>query len=405
MFPRRRLWEALLRLWPALQIMTIPVLIRVLWLMFGEEGDRFSKCFQHGFSLLPGLYNVLMCNHFIFLSPANFSEAQSPLYSDFYRLTSEEALQLNEGDQVVPVSRKQTGPGGRQKETKPLPPLPDPEDLLTDEASESEVEFFSSDRRKLLPKSCSKGICRDRRKDLGQVNFAYQESSLMDRAARTSSVAFSWPSREDASESRREARNWCFSLHKDNEQREVSAFESKQEQQSSRFQFSWLDVPTQAEKPQIPPRIPIPPKPSKSAKEDKAPKVPPRVPLVPPCPPRTPSPKRLPIYINGVMPVTQSFAANPHYVSKALQRQQSERPPSAAEFSPCIVPILRDGKKASATHYILLPSGCSAHSHRRDRLLSERDLGSLISSDRGPSCSRWGCEVCNLDHRINARLD
>lgn len=45
MFPQRRLWEAPLRLWPALQIMTIPVLIRVLWLMFDEEGDRLSGCF------------------------------------------------------------------------------------------------------------------------------------------------------------------------------------------------------------------------------------------------------------------------------------------------------------------------------------------------------------------------
>ncbi|XP_004070680.1 ERBB receptor feedback inhibitor 1 [Oryzias latipes] len=329
----------------------------------------------------------------------NFTESQSPLYSDFYRITSEETLQLNEGDQVVPVSRRQTGPGGHQKETKPLPPLPDPEELLTDEASESEVEFFTSDRRKLIPKSCSKAICRDRRKDSGQVNFAYQESSLQDRAARIRSVAFSWPSREEPSESTKEilgASNWCFALHKENEQREVSGvgFEGKQEQPSSRFQFSWLDVPTQAErsftscpteKPQIPPRIPIPPRPTKSAKEDKAPKIPPRVPLVPPCPPRTPSPKRLPIYINGVMPVTQSFAADPHYVSKALQRQQNERqqnerPPPVADFSPCIVPILRDGKKASATHYILLPSGRSAHSHRRDRLLSE-------PNGTGGSCS------------------
>lgn len=74
MFPPRRLWEAQLRLWPALQIMTIPVLIRVLWLMFGEEGDRCHKCFQHVFFffLLPGLYYVLMCNCFIFLFTSQF---------------------------------------------------------------------------------------------------------------------------------------------------------------------------------------------------------------------------------------------------------------------------------------------------------------------------------------------
>lgn len=50
MFPQRKLWEAPLRLWPALQIMTIPVLIRVLWLMFDEEGDRLSGCFRHVFT-------------------------------------------------------------------------------------------------------------------------------------------------------------------------------------------------------------------------------------------------------------------------------------------------------------------------------------------------------------------
>lgn len=45
MFPHRRLWEALLRLCSAPQIMTMLVLIRVLWLMFDEEGDRLSGCF------------------------------------------------------------------------------------------------------------------------------------------------------------------------------------------------------------------------------------------------------------------------------------------------------------------------------------------------------------------------
>lgn len=50
MFPQRRTWEALLRLCQAPQIMTIPVLIRVLWLMFDEEGDRLGGCFQHVFT-------------------------------------------------------------------------------------------------------------------------------------------------------------------------------------------------------------------------------------------------------------------------------------------------------------------------------------------------------------------
>lgn len=51
MFPQRRLWEATVRLWPAPQIMTIPVLIRVLWLI-DEEGDRLSGCFLHVFTFV-----------------------------------------------------------------------------------------------------------------------------------------------------------------------------------------------------------------------------------------------------------------------------------------------------------------------------------------------------------------
>lgn len=53
MFPQRMLWEAQSRSWPALQIITISVLIRVLWLMFDEEGDRlpvvFPTCFYSSF--------------------------------------------------------------------------------------------------------------------------------------------------------------------------------------------------------------------------------------------------------------------------------------------------------------------------------------------------------------------
>jgi len=32
--------------------MAIPVLIRVLWLMFDEEGDGLSGCFQHVFTFV-----------------------------------------------------------------------------------------------------------------------------------------------------------------------------------------------------------------------------------------------------------------------------------------------------------------------------------------------------------------
>ncbi|XP_069579507.1 ERBB receptor feedback inhibitor 1 [Brachyistius frenatus] len=324
---------------------------------------------------------------------SNISLSQSPFYSDTDRLTSENILLLQEGDQVVPSSQRRTVFGGHQREAKPLPPLPNTEELMSDEAADSEVEFFTSDRRRLLPKSCPKAICRSSNRDSGQVNYAYQESSLRADGAGIGPIAFSWPSREEDRPTGRGGRfganNWSFALQKEDNPHHVGeSFGSKPPDQhhSSRTRFSCSSSAFQThnstttcltDKPQVPPRIPIPSKPpalSRTAstnEEDKPPKIPPRVPLVPPCPPRTPSPKSLPIYINGVMPATQSFAANPKYVSKALQRQQSERAPLATPFSPCIVPILKDGRQASATHYILLPPGRPAHTERRERLLSE----------------------------------
>uniref|UniRef100_A0A7N9AYG0 ERBB receptor feedback inhibitor 1-like n=1 Tax=Mastacembelus armatus TaxID=205130 RepID=A0A7N9AYG0_9TELE len=355
MFPQRRLWEALLRLWPGPQIMTIPLLIRVLWLMFDEKAHSP----WYFFPPTPSLRST------------NISLPQSSFYSDTYRQTSDNILQPHEGDQVVPSSQKRTVFGGHQRQAKPLPPLPDPEELMSDEAADNEVEFFTSDRQRLLPKSCPKAVCRGSSRDCGQVNHAYQETG-----------------REGGSG----ANTWAPALQREDCQHVVSAVghplcgKQPEQQQSSRFCFSCSGSAFQphsssktcsTDKPQVPPRIPIvlkPPALSKTAstnEEDKPPKIPPRVPLVPPCPPRTPSPKSLPIYINGVMPATQSFAANPKYVSKALQTQQREKAPPAGQFSPCIVPILKDGRQASATHYILLPPGRPAYTDRRERLHSE----------------------------------
>ncbi|KAM6929932.1 ERBB receptor feedback inhibitor 1 [Lycodopsis pacificus] len=319
----------------------------------------------------------------------NCNISQSPFYSDTYRLLSDNTLRPHEGDQVVPSSQRRTVFGGHQREAKPLPPLPDPEEVMSDEAADSEVEFFTSDRRRLLPKSCPKAMCRGTNRDFGQVNYAYQESSWRAGGAGTGSMAFSWPSREHRPTGRGSG-FWALAAQREHHQHVASAvgddLSSKQPDQH-RLRFPCSGPASQpvhssasacpTDRPLIPPRIPIPPKPPalsktvSSSEEDKPPRIPPRVPLVPPCPPRTPSPKSLPIYINGVMPATQSFAANPNYVSKALQRQQNERVPPAAQFSPCIVPIVKDGRKASATHYILLPPGRPAYSDRRERLLSE----------------------------------
>lgn len=306
-----------------------------------------------------------------FFSAGNIS--QPPFHPDIFRSSrpSDEILRLHEGDQVVPSSQRWTVFRGQHQEIKPRPPPPDPEELMSDEAADSEVEFFTSDQRRLLPKTCPKAVSRGMNRDYGQVNPAYQESSLQPRGAGVGLMPFSWPGKEERPPSGG-ASIWGFQREEN-----FDTLCGKDQHQSSRPRFLSSGSSYPADKPQIPPRIPIPPKPAALSKavnaneEDRPPKIPPRVPLVPPCPPRTPSPRTLPIYINGVMPATQSFAANPNYVSKALQRQHSERAPPTAQCSPCIVPILKDGRQASNTHYILLPPGRPAGSERRERPLSE----------------------------------
>ncbi|XP_029910746.1 ERBB receptor feedback inhibitor 1 [Myripristis murdjan] len=326
-----------------------------------------------------------------------FHLSRSPLCSDTYRLMSHNVPQPYGGDQVVPSSQRLKMFKGHHREAKPLPPLPDPEELMSDEAADSEVEFFTNDRRRLLPKSCPKALCRSSYRGCGQVNYAYQDKPSGRVGGGSSSMAFSWPGTDDSGTNAGlgfGAKSWMLGgakygaqgphFHRaDNAQlvRDSSCSKQPEHFQSSRLRYSSSGP---ADKPEIPPRVPIPPRPPplpkpvsddwsvSSNEEDKPPKIPPRVPLVPTCPPRTPSPKSLPLYINGVMPVTQSFAPNPKYVSKALQGQRSERAPSADQCSPCIVPIMKDGRRASATHYFILP--CQpAYMDRLERLFREPD--------------------------------
>ncbi|KAM5292242.1 activated CDC42 kinase 1 isoform 3-T3 [Ctenodactylus gundi] len=121
------------------------------------------------------------------------------------------------------------------------------------------------------------------------------------------------------------------------------------------------------DKPQVPPRIPIPPRPTRPrvelspapslGEEDPTrwpgpgspPRVPPREPLSPPSS-RTPSPLLPPGSSPGkTMPTTQSFASDPKYATPQVTQATGPR------AGPCILPIVRDGKKISSTHYYLLP--------------------------------------------------
>ncbi|XP_051943567.1 tyrosine kinase, non-receptor, 2b isoform X2 [Hippocampus zosterae] len=166
------------------------------------------------------------------------------------------------------------------------------------------------------------------------------------------------------------------------------------------------------DRPQIPPRVPIPPRPIKrgdysfarwsrdlslslipadvsedisSSERDRPPQIPPREPLSQPGS-RTPSPRGLEVgspqqrvhsaspttaslalttchsthayssYLSTspgkLMQTTHSFASDPKYAApKVIQAQGTD----FVNKSPCILPIVRDGRKVSNTHYYLLP--------------------------------------------------
>uniref|UniRef100_A0A9J7X018 Activated CDC42 kinase 1 n=2 Tax=Cyprinus carpio TaxID=7962 RepID=A0A9J7X018_CYPCA len=151
------------------------------------------------------------------------------------------------------------------------------------------------------------------------------------------------------------------------------------------------------DKPQIPPRIPIPPRPVKrlspiSGNEDhkeSPPQIPPRDPL---SGSRTPSPHvgspqthsslcsasctYGPSYLSTspakLMPTTQSFASDPKYAApKVIQAQGKDKEPAKG---PCILPIVRDGKKVSNTHYYLLPER-PPYLDRYDKFFKEAERG------------------------------
>ncbi|XP_015685783.1 activated CDC42 kinase 1-like, partial [Protobothrops mucrosquamatus] len=147
-------------------------------------------------------------------------------------------------------------------------------------------------------------------------------------------------------------------------------------------------VPSPGEdKPRVPPRVPILPlpfrrnepgrwsgdlSPASGGEEDRPPQIPPRDRLSQPGS-RTPSPRSLqggspqpranlcsPLSLGGFlstspgkppMPTTQSFALDPKYATpKVIQAQGKE-----CAKGPCILPIVKDGRKVSNTHYYLLP--------------------------------------------------
>lgn len=252
-----------------------------------------------------------------------------------------------------------------ERGSRPLPPLPPTSKGPSQDDTDCEVEFFtSSDTDRLLEDRTLSDFKYDvpgRRsfRGCGQINYAYidtpaaSSADLSQAAEQSTGVHSANPAPlQTHRRLRRSHSGPAGSFHKPAIR--ISGYLHRASPNSDE------------DKPEVPPRVPIPPRPVKPdyrrwsaevtsstySDEDRPPKVPPREPLSR-SNSRTPSPKSLPSYLNGVMPPTQSFAPDPKYVSsKALQRQNSE---GSAGKVPCILPIIEDGKKVSSTHYYLLP--------------------------------------------------
>ncbi|KAM9859088.1 ERBB receptor feedback inhibitor 1a isoform 2-T2 [Aulostomus maculatus] len=286
-------------------------------------------------------------------------------------------------DQVVPSFQRlsvyecSSPPQTPGRCSKPLPPIPSKADICPEQAIDNEVEFFTSsdESRCLVSDQCSKsspfryGVPSRRSfRDCGQINYAYYGGPLGPQSQRQPQQQYQAHPPQEVHEQHGQQRQevpLVCQRQQDKAQRRLRRSHSGPAGSFNKPSLLRLTCPKRhthsTDKPEVPP--PIPPRTIKTADYhhwsaevssgaysdmDKPPKLPPRDHLSRGSS-RTPSPKSLPTYINGVMPQTQSFAPDPKYVScRGLQRQNSEG-------SPCILPIMENGEKVSSTHYLLLP--------------------------------------------------
>ncbi|XP_053256456.1 ERBB receptor feedback inhibitor 1 [Podarcis raffonei] len=328
-------------------------------------------------------------------------------------------LSLAASNEVAPPTPTKGGPSfsfplappGAERSTRPLPPLPIPEDFVHDDV-DREVEFLTSSDTDFLLEECSgpafKPATYGRRsfRGCGQINYAYFDAPAGSKAEEPPSAKPSGcpagvcaavaaaavpppPPAPTAHQLHRRLRR--------SHSGPAGSFHKPVVRVSSHFRRA--SPSSDDDKPEVPPRVPIPPRVLKPdyrrwsaevasgaySDEDKPPKVPPREPLS--CSnSRTPSPKSLPSYLNGIMPPTQSFAPDPKYVSsKALQRQHSE---GSGSRVPCILPIIENGKKVSSTHYYLLPER-PPYLDRYEKFFREAEEGSSLSAEGQLPPSLW----------------
>ncbi|KAK1159621.1 ERBB receptor feedback inhibitor 1, partial [Acipenser oxyrinchus oxyrinchus] len=302
----------------------------------------------------------------------------------------------SEEDQVVPSFKRLSVNGGSfyertpphtplrsgERGAKPLPPLPGPGtggELSPDEV-DSEVEFFtSSDSISLVQDkpAAFRSSAPSRRsfRGCGQVNLAYFE----DWAAPASSCQ-----PQHAEEKRAvPEESPCHRQHERPHRRlrrshsgPAGSFNKPVLRLSCHRTSQW----DSEDKPVVPPRVPIPPRPVKAdyrrwsaevtsssaySDEDKPPKVPPREP-VSRSGSRTPSPKSLPTYTNGVMPTTQS-RPNPKYVSQGPAQAEQRGSPPAPLHTP------HHGERTQGQHHSLLPPARAAGLPGQVREVFQRD--------------------------------
>ncbi|KAM4582622.1 ERBB receptor feedback inhibitor 1a [Fundulus diaphanus] len=305
-------------------------------------------------------------------------------------------------DQVVPSFKRlsfyeNSPPPTPDRYSKPLPPIPPQTDISTEQAIDNEVEFFTG-----TDESCclvsnddqySKSPFRyglpSRRsfRDCGKINYAYYDGPLGPQTQQQSQPQHHQAHPQQEVQQQHEQQRQEPPEHavcprpQDKAQRKLRRSHSGPAgslHKPSLLRLCHKRYTNGTDKPEVPP--PIPPRmvktgdlrrwsaevsPGTYSDEDKPPKLPPRDHFARRSS-RTPSPKSLPTYANGVMPPTQSFAPDPKYVScRSFHRQNSEG-------SPCIVPIIVNGIKDSSTHYYLLPqrsgfvdSPCDCHTKRK----------------------------------------
>ncbi|XP_066565061.1 activated CDC42 kinase 1 isoform X2 [Amia ocellicauda] len=275
-------------------------------------------------------------------------------------------------------------------DSKPLPPPPAYDDVAQDE-EDIEVSSINSSEPGLLDVQGKYAVVNVQKvKEKGEPNMGFSQDTDSGEKPKVEDNLF-LPSRQSRQNNFSQSAEIFEELQQECMKRlNVPAVSSLPSSPSP----TNLDMHKQIvlsfsdDKPQIPPRIPIPPRPVKrndygrrsgdlsptsGGEEDKdhPPQIPPRDPLSQPSS-RTPSPMSLHVgspqqrsslcstvsfgsYLSTspgkLMPTTQSFASDPKYATpKVIQAQGKD-----CTKGPCILPIVKDGKKVSSTHYYLLP--------------------------------------------------